>query len=148
MPFHFRLEAVLTLRKNVEEQAQLKLAREQMVLSNYMAHLDNAQSERGKLAADIEERKKQTMQGNIFLFLMESMRILELQIHVLNNSIAGQQQVVEKAREELAQAMKERRVIEVLREKSLLSYQREERLKEQNESDEQALLRHGKGIVI
>lgn len=148
MAFQFRLESVLTLRKNIEEQVQLKLAREQMVLSNYQAHLDNVDDERVKFSADMEERKKKTMKGNTFLFFMESMRILELQMHVLKNSIAGQQQVVEKAREELAWAMKDRRVIEVLREKALLKYQHEERRKEQNENDEQALLRHGKGILI
>ena len=95
-----------------------------------------------------EERKKKTMDGGKFLFFMESMRILELQMHILRNSIAGQEQAVEKVRNELAQAMKERKVIDVLREKDLINYQREERLKEQNESDEQALLRHGRGIII
>jgi flagellar protein FliJ len=148
MAFHFKLETVLTVRKNVEEQVQLKLAREQMMLNNYQMHFENAMQERVKFSAEMEERKKKTMDGKNFLFFMESMRILELQMHILKNSIAGQQQVVENARQELAKAMKERKVIEVLRENDLLKYQHEERLKEQAESDEQALLRHGKGLMI
>ncbi len=148
MPFRFRLESVLTVRKNIEEQVQLKLAREQMMLNNYQMHLQGVQADRLRFSADMEERKKKTMDGGKFLFFMESMRILELQMHILKNSIAGQEHAVEKVRNELVQAMKERKVIEVLREKDLLNYQREERLKEQNESDEQALLRHGRGFMI
>ncbi|MEW6520921.1 MAG: flagellar export protein FliJ [Thermodesulfobacteriota bacterium] len=148
MAFHFRLEAVLTLRKNLEEQAQLKLAREQLMLQRHQLRFAELQEKRRELWEAMEERKKKTMSGSLFLFYMEAMRIQELQLRILQTTIAAQQQVVEKVRSELAEAMKKRKTIEVLREKELQKYLQETRRREQNESDEQALLRHGRGILI
>ncbi|MFZ5772301.1 MAG: flagellar export protein FliJ [Desulfurivibrio sp.] len=148
MAFHFRLEAVLTLRKNLEEQAQLKLAREQLMLQRHQLRFAELQEKRRELCEAMEERKKKTMSGSLFLFYMEAMRIQELQLRILQTTIAAQQQVVEKVRSELAEAMKKRKTIEVLREKELQKYLQETRRREQNESDEQALLRHGRGILI
>jgi flagellar export protein FliJ len=96
----------------------------------------------------MEERKKKPIIGSLFLFYMEAMRIQELQLRILQTTIAAQEKVVEKVRSELAEAMKKRKIIEVLREKELQKYLLETRRKEQNESDEQALLRHGRGILI
>lgn len=148
MAFHFTLESVLTLRKNIEEQIQLKLAREQMILNAHQLRLEDLKKKRADLCLVMEEKKKQTLAVKIFLFYMESMRIQELQIHILTNTIAAQQQIVAGVRAELAEAMKQRKILDVLKENALLKYLDETRRKEQNESDEQALLRYGRGIVL
>jgi flagellar FliJ protein len=148
MAFHFSLESVLTVRKNIEEQMQLKLAREQMMLHNHQARLLDLQNRRRDLSEAMEERKKKPMSGSMFLFYMEAMRIQELQMRVLQTTIAAQGKVVEKVRADLAQAMKKRKIIDVLREKELEKYLLEARRREQKESDEQALLRHGRGIRL
>lgn len=148
MAFHFRLESVLTVRKNIEEQVQLKLAREQMMLQKHQLRFAELQDKRRELCEAMEERKKKPISGSLFLFYMEAMRIQELQLRILQTTIASQQQVVEKVRSELTDAMKKRKIIDVLREKELQKYLHEMRRKEQNESDEQALLRHGRGIRI
>ena len=148
MAFHFRLESVLTLRKNIEEQVQLKLAREQMMLQRHLLRFAELQQKRNELCEAMEERKKKPMSGSLFLFYMEAMRIQELQMRILQTTIAAQEQVVETVRGELAEAMKKRKTIDVLREKELQKYLVEMRRREQNESDEQALLRHGRGIRI
>ena len=148
MAFRFRLEAVLTLRKNIEEQAQLKLAKEQMMLQRHQLRFAELQEKRSELSETLEELKKKTISASLFLFYMEGMRVQELQLRILQNTIASQEQVVERARTELAEAMKKRKTIEVLREKELQKYLQEARRKEQNESDEQALLRHGRGVLI
>jgi len=148
MAFHFSLESVLTVRKNIEEQMQLKLAREQMMLSNHQARLVDLQGKRHELSDAMEERKKKPMLGRMFLYYMEAMRIQELQMRILQTTIAAQKNVVEKVRADLAQAMKQRKIIDVLREKELEKYLLEMRRREQKESDEQALLRHGRGIRL
>jgi len=148
MAFHFRLESVLTVRKNIEEQTQLKLAREQMMLQKHLLRFAELQEKRSELCEAMEERKKKPISGSLFLFYMEAMRIQELQLRILQTTIASQQQIVEKVRTELTEAMKKRKIIDVLREKELQKYLLEMRRKEQNESDEQALLRHGRGILI
>ena len=58
MPFHFKLESVLTVRRNIEEQAQLDLAREQMVLQNHQLRLAGMKEKRVQLSVDMENRKK------------------------------------------------------------------------------------------
>ena len=148
MAFHFRLESVLTVRKNIEEQVQLKLAREQMMLQRHQLRFAGLQEKRRELCEAMEERKKKPINGSLFLFYMEAMRIQELQLRILQTTIASQQQIVEKVRSELVEAMKKRKIIDVLREKELQKYLLEMRRREQNESDEQALLRHGRGILI
>lgn len=148
MAFHFNLEPVLTVRKNREEQAQLKLAREQMILRGHEMRLSDLHDRRLELAGLLEEKKKKTLAAGDFLFLMESMRVFELQIHILGNTIAAQQRVVERMRAELAEAVKQRKIVDHLREKALLSYLDENRRKEQKESDEQALLRHGRERLL
>ena len=148
MAFHFSLESVLTVRKNIEEQMQLKLAREQMMLSNHQARLVDLQGKRHELSEAMEERKKKPMLGRMFLYYMEAMRIQELQMRIQQTTIAAQKNVVEKVRADLAQAMKQRKIIDVLREKELEKYLLEMRRREQKESDEQALLRHGRRIRL
>ncbi len=147
MAFQFKLEAVLTIRKNTEEKVQQKLAKEQMMLQNHqLRHVDLLQK-RQQLSEDMEERKKKPIHGNLFLYYMEAMRVQELQLRMLRNTIAAQQQIVDRARAELAEAMKKRKTLDSLREREYRKYQIEARRKEQNESDEQALLRHGRGIA-
>ncbi|MFH1218120.1 MAG: flagellar export protein FliJ [Pseudomonadota bacterium] len=148
MTFHFKLEPVLTVRKNLEEQIQLKLAREQMILSNHQLRIKDLQAKRIELCKAMEEKIKHTMQARNFLFHMDSIRVLELQVHILINTIAAQKQIVARVQTELAEAMKQRKIIDVLRENALQKYLGEARRKEQNESDEQALLRYGRGIVL
>ncbi|MFZ5758626.1 MAG: flagellar export protein FliJ [Thermodesulfobacteriota bacterium] len=148
MAFHFQLEPVLTVRKNLEEQVQLKLGREQMVLNGQQLRLADLREKRAAIDRALEDLKKQTLPARTFLLYLESMRIHELQMHLLTSAIAAQQQVVERVRAELAEAMKQRKIIEALRENALQQYLAETRRKEQNESDEQALLRHGRGYAL
>ncbi len=136
---------MLSLKRNIEEQIQFKFAREQMIFNNHRTRLAGLEDDRLRLAQAMEERMKKKIDGPTFLFFMESMRVQELRIRILQNTIAAQQQVVDKIRLELSEAMKQRKIIEALREKDLQHYLRESRRKEQNESDEQALLRYGRG---
>lgn len=148
MAFQFRLESVLTLKKNEEEQIQLKLAREQMMLQHHHLRLAGLQEDRNRLGDLMEERKKKPVPTNLFLYYMEAMRVQVLQIHILKNTIAAQGKVVESVREELARATRARKTIELLRDKELARYLAETRRKEQKESDEQALLRHGREVLV
>ncbi len=145
MSFRFRLESLLSLKINIEEQVQLQFAREQMVLNNHIVRLAGLENDRTELSGVFEEGKKKTMSGPKFLFYMESMRLMELRMHILKNTISDQENILEGLRHALAEAMRERKTIEVLRENELKKYLLQTRRKEQNESDEQALLRHGRG---
>jgi len=145
MPFHFKLEPVLTVRQNVEEQFQFRLAREQMILNGHKTRLVDLEARRQEIIADFEELKKQLLSGARFGYFMDSIRIKEEQIRIQVNTVKSQEQVVEEARGKLTQAMQQRKIVEVIREKQLQEYLFDVRKKEEIENDEQVVLRHGRG---
>lgn len=145
MPFHFKLEPVLTVRQNVEEQFQFRLAREQMILNDHKIRLVDLEARRQEIIADFEELKKQPLSGARFSYFMDSIRIKEEQIRIQVNTVRSQEQVVEEARRKLTQAMQQRKIVEVIREKQLQDYLFNLRKKEEIENDEQVILRHGRG---
>lgn len=145
MPFHFKLEPVLTVRQNIEEQLQFRLAREQMILNGHKVRLVDLETRRQGIIADFEEVKKQPLSGARFGYFMDSIRIKEEQIRIQENTVRSQEQVVEEARRKLTLAMQQRKIVEVIREKQLQNYLFDVRKKEETENDEQVILRHGRG---
>lgn len=145
MPFRFRLEPVLTVRKNLEEQLQFRLAREQMILKGHEIRLADLEHSRQQIIADLEDFKKETLSGAHYMYYMDSIHIKEEQIRVQVTTVKSQEKVVEEARRKLTQAMQKRKTVEVIKEKSLQNYLEENRKKEETENDEQVVLRHGRG---
>jgi flagellar protein FliJ len=148
MPFHFKLEPLLTVRRNIEEQFQFSLAREQMILNGHKMRLVDLEARRQEIIADFEELKKQPLSGARFGYFMDSIRIKEEQISIQVNTVRSQEQVVEEARKKLTQAMQQKKIVEVIREKQLQDYLFDLRKKEEIENDEQVVLRHGRGEKV
>ncbi|MEN8257061.1 MAG: flagellar export protein FliJ [Thermodesulfobacteriota bacterium] len=142
--FRFRLQAVETIRQNEEEQAQLKLGREQTILQNHLNRLADYKQERGEMVDSLAAKEKEKVKGSMVQFYMEAIRSKEVLMKMLGNTIASQEQVVHQARMDLTEAVKERKVVEVIRKRDYEKYLAEERKKEQNESDEMAVLRYGR----
>ena len=145
MAFQYRLETVLTVRKNKEEQAQYKLAHEISILENKRQHLMKLSEQRLDLVHTIEEKKKQPISGSMYSFYTDSLQNIDRQIAFQKNAIRVQEQVMEKARGVLAAKVKEKRIVEKMKEKDYLEYVQELLRKEQIEHDEMAVLRHGRG---
>ncbi len=143
MAYVFKFEALLTFRKSLEEKAQLKLAREQSILDNHIRHLSYLKDERERTIYDFEEKKKRQMTASLFSFYMDAIRMREWEIEEENRKIVRQQQGVDKARSELLETVKDRKVIEKVREKDYREFIREQLRKAQVEGDEQVLLRFG-----
>ena len=143
MPYHFKLETILNLRRNLEEQAQLRLAAEQRILSNHNAMLADLQKGRAMMIEEMESRKKKKMSGAVFSLYMDGLINQDWRIGVQQNTIKAQEQVVEQARQELSQAVQQRKIMDKVREKDFLEYRREELRREQIDNDEQAVLRYG-----
>lgn len=144
MAYQFRLETVLVYRRNLEEQAQLDLARELRVLADHQSALADLRDTWQRMAEDFDERKKKGMNASFFSFCMESLRHKEWEISAQVEIIRKQEGIVEKLRARLAERVKSRKVIEKAREKDYLKYMQEVLRKEQNEGDEQAILRAGR----
>ncbi len=139
--FTFRLEAVYKIRLNREEQAQLALGREQTILHNHKVTLEGHGEERQAMLTALDKKKTTSMSGAMVQLYMESIRAKEFQSKILATTIASQQHVVDQKRHQLAEAVKNRKIIDTIRKRDLLKYQQEELKKEQDESDEMAVLR-------
>ena len=148
MAFHFKLEQVLTYRRNLEEQAQLNLAKVKTILDNFKRQLVNLKTERLAFIDNLEERKKKSVPAPEFSFYMECIETKEAEIEEQNTVVEKQKSIIEKARFALFERVKERKVIEKLREKGLQEYTKESIRKEQNELDEKATFRFGRSVQL
>lgn len=144
MAYHFKLEAVLNYRRNLEELAQQKLGREMLILESHNARLASLKEKRVAVIAEFEEAKKKQMAAPMFSFYMESIRLMEREIEGVRQMIASQHKAVELARLALAEKVRDKKVMEKAKERDYRNYQSETMKKEQNEADEQMVLRFGR----
>ncbi len=141
MAYHYKLETLLNVRRNIEEQAQLKLARELYVLENHKAYLIELQTKRLEALDTLTSYKQGTMAAAMYSFYVENIERKDREIIFQYQAIAAQEQAIAVVRAELVARMKERQIVERLKEKDFKLYRQEELRKEQKESDEQAVLR-------
>jgi flagellar protein FliJ len=120
--FHFRLEKVLDLRKMTEEQAQKRMAD---------AHTARALQEQKRDAAETalltEERRLRSERTGKFkageaLIGHRIGQQLRVQLHQQNEKLAHAEEVVGDRRRELAEASRQKKMLETLREKRLEDY--------------------------
>lgn len=141
MAYHYKLETLLNVRRNIEEKAQLKLAHELYVLENHKAYLIDLQKKREEALEILSRYKQGTMAAAMYSFYVENLERKDREIIFQYQAIAAQEQAIAGVRDELVARMRERQIVERLKEKDFQLYRQEELRKEQKESDEQAVLR-------
>ena len=145
--YKYKLETLLTFRRNLEEQAHLKLVREQDILIGHKKRLEVLKSERVRIIQDLEERKKKRLQAALFSLYMNSIRSRERDIQVQMTMIESQKHVVEEARKALLEKVKERQIIEKAKERDHQNFLKEGLKEELKEHDEMAVLTFGRERV-
>ena len=143
MAYTFKLETLLTYRKTLEEQEQLKLAKELQQLVLQELQLEKLKEQRSRVIVELENRKKKVMTASLFTFYMDTILLTERSIERQRESIAGQKQVIERIRLQVVERMRQRKVIEQLRKRDYENYLQESLRRELKENDEQALLVRG-----
>lgn len=141
--FTFRLEAVRTIRMNNEEQALMALGREQTLLQNHKQQLQDYIAERFTMVENLAQKKEEQVSGAFIRLYTDSILGKEHQISFARSAIVQQETVVQNARLELNERVKERKVIDVLYDRDYAEFLADERKREQDESDEMAVLRYG-----
>src|SRR4051812_30104701 len=135
--FVFRLETVLRQRKRAEQEAQRELAHRQAKLVGLQTDLQALDQGLRKAADDVRDNH---LTGKLDLnFLAAHRRFVNaMQRQGLNlvQKIAAAQRSVDEARGLLAEAAKQRKVIEKLREKQLARWNDEQSRKETAAMDE------------
>lgn len=141
MAYRFRLEAVLNYRRNLEELAQQALVDAEGLLARHLARLTELEDELAQAIAAFEERKQRPMPAALYALHVQGIEQREREIAAQQQLIAAQQQAVSKARDELLTRVQDRKIMEKAREKDQAHYLHEQLRKEQNEMDEQMVLR-------
>jgi len=144
MAYHFKLETILGLRRNLEELAQQKLARELALLAAEKLRLAALQQERREMIAEFEEEKCRKISAPLFAFYVEGIFRKEQEIEAGFARVEAGQAAVVRAREELAAKMRDKKVMEKARERDYQKFLLAALKKEQNEADEQMVLRFGR----
>lgn len=141
--FHFPLQKVLDVRQITEDRQAISLKNSQMSLNKEKEQLENlAQKKDAQLKVDEDEYDNV---DDVNLSLNE-LQVTVDYISQLNNKIINQIQVVEKSngkvekeRDVLIEASKEKKIVEKLRERQLTNYKDNYRKKMMKEESEIAL---------
>lgn len=144
MAYHFKLETVLGLRRNLEELAQQKLARMLMLLEEQKLRLAALKEQRLELIAEFEEKKHRQMLAPVFAFYVEGIFRKEQEIAEGQALVEVGQGAVVQARGELTVKVQDKKVMEKARERDYQKFILAGLKKEQNEADEQMVLRFGR----
>ncbi len=124
--FHFRLQAILNMKKQLEKSAKNELGIAMQKLEKERQLLAQIQLEK---ARQEEDYRKESSSGILLADLRQRMEYISV-LH--QRDLAQQERVndemknVDKVREKLIEIMKERKVLEKLREKEFALYRKEQ----------------------
>jgi flagellar protein FliJ len=138
-PFRFELERVLQYRKQLEEQARMKLSAAQRKYRSQVRLLRSLEERAQVIDAEFRSAKSMT-QGELWLWMRYQKRLVqERQAEsTILQSLAEQ---LAEARKVALERAKERKVLEKLRMNRLLEHTTEEETKEQRQFDAMATIR-------
>jgi flagellar FliJ protein len=135
--FVFRLEPVLRQRERAEQEAQRELAHRQAKLVELQGELKKLDESLRRASDEVRDNH---LIGRLDMNFLASHRRFVNAMHRqglnLVQKIAAAQRAVDEARQLLAEAAKQRKVIEKLREKQLARWKAEQDRKESAATDE------------
>src|SRR5207249_385688 len=135
--FIFKLEAVLRQRKHVEREKQRDLAMRQKFLAGCMEELRDLQQ---RVRGATEELRQNHLVGELDMSFLTAHRRYMLasqrQAMAIAQKIAAAQRAADEARLQLAEAAKQRKILEKLREKQQSRWQNDNHRKEMIAPDE------------
>ena len=144
--FHFALQPVLEQRERIEEEKQ-------MVVAQKKRALDDAENERNRLNAEFREQAHRVRSKHREINT-EELRLTYAHLQFLDRCIVAQIQIVaecrvalDRARKDLLEASKERKVVEKLKERRKTAHETEAARIEQNELDDGNARRYGRRAV-
>lgn len=135
--FVFQLDAVLRHRKMIEEQFMRELGAVQSVMAKMEAELRGIDESAKNVSNDVRNNR---LTGTLDMAFLGAHRryVLAMQRKalILAQQMAAQQQLVDAARKNLAEAAKQRKIIEKLKERQHERWKAEQSRKQQDELSE------------
>ena len=139
--FHFKYEAVLRQRQAVEDQRQRELA-------THLRHRHILSEQLGRMRRTVKETRQQLGQGLVGSVDVERIRQfaqysghVTVQVQQMMQRLGEIERQIDSAREALTEAMRQRKAMEILRDKQYQQWLLEQRRREVLELDELAVQR-------
>lgn len=120
----FRFESLLRLRKNTERLEQREMAQMQHRLLARQNRLRDIKSSGEKSREDLQTRLQQSIPGRTLGLYGRYFQSLDTQSVIQEHLLSETGQQVEAKRADLVEAMKKRRVLEILKDRELLNARR------------------------
>jgi len=134
--FQFRLQQYLGVKEQIEEQKELEYAHALRKVEEEKAILIQMQTDRDDAIENMRHSLLKQISPIEIRRYNNTIERLKHQIIVQKERLAAAEVYAEEKREELVQAMKERKALEIVRENALEEYRIEQNLAEQKQVDE------------
>jgi flagellar FliJ protein len=144
--FKFKLQSVLEYRRNVEERVQGEFSEFKRYLEEQKAVLSALVKERKAFMEDLRSMQRGSIRADDIAALVAYVEVIREKETAQMEVIRKAQDDLEKKRLELIDAVKNRKVMESLREKHEEEYRKHLRETEQKHSDEMAVLKFGRRL--
>jgi len=134
--FIFKMESILSVKEKLEEQAKAEYSIEIMKLRQEEEKLDELEKRKNAYQTRLYEAVMDTLNISEIKILEDSVENIKYNIKLQLIVIANQQKNVDRAREKLDNAMRERKTYEKLKEKAFEEFKEQINAEEQKEINE------------
>ena len=134
--FIFKMESILSVKEKLEEQAKAEYSIEIMKLRQEEEKLEELENRKNAYQTRLYEAVMDTLNISEIKILEDSVENIKYNIKLQLIVIANQQKNVDRAREKLDNAMKERKTYEKLKEKAFEEFKEQINAEEQKEMNE------------
>ncbi|EKD69504.1 MAG: hypothetical protein ACD_47C00097G0006 [uncultured bacterium] len=134
--FIFKLEALLNLRRKREELVIQELAEAQSAEMRIFAKIVDTKKTIAALIEDSKNYKKTSIQIDSLIISRNYIELLKKQLAALEADLEKAKEKVLKVKEKLAEAVRERKIIEKLREAQFAAYRKEYNKQDNLQMDE------------
>ena len=134
--FIFKMESILSVKEKLEEQAKAEYSIEIIKLRQEEEKLEELENRKNAYQTRLYEAVMDTLNISEIKILEDSVENIKYNIKLQLIVIANQQKNVDRAREKLDNAMKERKTYEKLKEKAFEEFNEQINAEEQKEINE------------
>ena len=134
--FKFRLESFLGIKEKIEEQKKLEYGKALKKLDEERAYLGSLETKKKNVIDNMRNSINSGIRANELKSYNNFVDYIKLRIEEQKNVVRKAEIYAEQKRIELVDAMKERKMLEVLKENDRVEYNKEQLLKEQKIVDE------------
>jgi len=140
--FTFKLQSVLDARKTKEEQVLAEFIEQTNKLEREKETLTGMGVEKERLLQRLREQKDRLLRPADVELQLSYIKVWNRKIALQRNLILKLGQELEKKRRNLMDVMKDRKILENLKERHLKEHRLQQNLQERITADETAVLRH------